>query len=108
MTWVIIGLSAGTMFLMAVVLSFVLGWANKKFHVDVDPRVLQIIDELPGANCGGCGYVGCGEYAEAVVGSQQRLHGALGVGHDPDHVAGQVDPVGVQHQAGDGAIGLAG
>lgn len=67
MTWVIISLSAGTMFLMAIVLSFVLGWANKKFHVDVDQRVLQIIDELPGANCGGCGYVGCGDYAEAVA-----------------------------------------
>jgi RnfABCDGE-type electron transport complex B subunit len=67
MMWVTIGLSAGTMLLMAVILSFVLGWANKKFHVDVDPRVLRIIDELPGANCGGCGYVGCGEYAEAVA-----------------------------------------
>jgi Na+-translocating ferredoxin:NAD+ oxidoreductase RNF subunit RnfB len=68
MTWVTISLAAGTMLVMAVVLSFVLGWANKKFHVDVeDPRILQIIDELPGANCGGCGYVGCGEYAEAVA-----------------------------------------
>jgi RnfABCDGE-type electron transport complex B subunit len=52
---------------MAVVLSAVLGWANKKFHVDVDQRVLDIIDALPGAYCGGCGYVGCGEYAEAVA-----------------------------------------
>ena len=67
MTWVTIGLSAGTLLGMAIVLSSVLGWANKKFHVDVDDRVLAVIDELPGANCGGCGYVGCGEYAEAVV-----------------------------------------
>ena len=67
MTWVTIGLSAGTLFGMAVVLTGILGWANRKFHVDVDERVLAVIDELPGANCGGCGYVGCGEYAEAVV-----------------------------------------
>jgi len=67
MTWVTIGLSAGTMFGMAVVLSYILGWANKRFHVDVEPRVVAVIDALPGANCGGCGYVGCGEYAEAVV-----------------------------------------
>ena len=67
MSWVTIGLSAGTMLFLAVILSFVLGWANKKFHVDVDARVLQIIDQLPGANCGGCGYVGCGDYAEAVA-----------------------------------------
>ena len=67
MTWVTISLSAATMLSMAVVLSYVLGWASKKFHVEVDQRVLSIMDALPGANCGGCGYVGCGEYAEAVV-----------------------------------------
>jgi Na+-translocating ferredoxin:NAD+ oxidoreductase RNF subunit RnfB len=67
MTWVTIGLSAGTMLSMAVVLTAILGWANKKFHVDVDQRALSIINVLPGANCGGCGYVGCGEYAEAVA-----------------------------------------
>jgi len=67
MTWVTIGLSATTMLTLAVVLSYILGWASNKFHVDVDERVLTIIDALPGANCGGCGYVGCGEYAEAIA-----------------------------------------
>jgi len=67
MTWVTISLSAGTMFLLAVVLSHILGWANKKFHTEEDPRVLAIMAALPGANCGGCGFVGCGEYAEAVA-----------------------------------------
>jgi Na+-translocating ferredoxin:NAD+ oxidoreductase RNF subunit RnfB len=67
MSWIIVGLAAATMLAMALVLSFVLGWANQAFHVAVDPRVDAAIDVLPGANCGGCGYVGCGEYAEAVV-----------------------------------------
>jgi len=67
MTWVTISLSAGTMFIMAVVLSYILGWASKKFYVEEDPRVVAINAALPGANCGGCGYVGCGEYAEAVA-----------------------------------------
>jgi electron transport complex protein RnfB len=67
MTWVTISLSAGTMFFLAVVLTYILGWANKKFQVEEDPRVVAIMAVLPGANCGGCGYVGCGEYAEAVA-----------------------------------------
>jgi Na+-translocating ferredoxin:NAD+ oxidoreductase RNF subunit RnfB len=67
MTWVTISLSAGTMIAMAIVLSAVLGWANNRFYVEQDQSVLAIIDVLPGANCGGCGYVGCGEYAEAVA-----------------------------------------
>jgi len=60
-------LAAGTMLLLAVLGAFILGWANKTFHVEVDPRIDQINDVLPGANCGGCGYVGCNEYSEAVV-----------------------------------------
>lgn len=67
MSLVIIGLAAGTMLVMALVLSYVLGWANHAFHVEVDPRIEAVLGALPGANCGGCAYVGCGEYAEAVV-----------------------------------------
>ncbi|HUS46607.1 MAG TPA: RnfABCDGE type electron transport complex subunit B [Phycisphaerae bacterium] len=63
----IIALAAATMLALAVVMATILGWANRKFHVEVDPRVEQVTAALPGANCGGCGYVGCNEYAEAVV-----------------------------------------
>ncbi len=66
-TWVVISLAAGTMLLLAIAMSFILGWANQAFHVEVDPKIIQVNDVLPGANCGGCGYVGCNEYAEAVV-----------------------------------------
>jgi len=67
MSWVVLCLAAATMLAMALVLSFVLGWANQAFYVEVDPRVGAAIEILPGANCGGCGHVGCGEYAEAIV-----------------------------------------
>lgn len=40
---------------------------SKKFHVEIDPKIKEIEDVLPGANCGGCGYPGCAGYAEAVV-----------------------------------------
>jgi len=67
MMWMIILLAVGTMLVLSVVMAFVLGWANEAFHVEVDHRVEQVIGVLPGANCGACGYVGCAEYAEAVV-----------------------------------------
>ncbi len=66
-TLVIILLAAGTMLVLALFMGYVLGWANKTFHVDVDPRVEQVIEALPGVNCGTCGFPGCSEYAEAVV-----------------------------------------
>lgn len=62
-----LAIAAGTMLVMAVVLSFVLGWASKKFKVEVDPKIEAVRDVLPGVNCGGCGYLGCSDYAVAVV-----------------------------------------
>ncbi len=44
-----------------------LAYASRKFAVEVDPKIEEIMDILPGANCGGCGYPGCSGYAEAVV-----------------------------------------
>lgn len=63
----IILLAAGIMAVLAVGAAFVLGWANRVFHVPVDPKVEAVIAALPGANCGGCGYVGCQAYGEAVA-----------------------------------------
>jgi Na+-translocating ferredoxin:NAD+ oxidoreductase subunit B len=60
-------LAGAVLLVLAIGMSFVLGWANRAFHVEVDPRVAKIDAALPGANCGGCGYVGCSEYAEAVA-----------------------------------------
>ncbi len=39
----------------------------KFFAVKEDPRIGEVTACLPGANCGGCGFAGCGAYAAAVV-----------------------------------------
>ncbi len=41
--------------------------AAQKFAVKVDPKVSEVRNALPGANCGACGFAGCQGYAEAVV-----------------------------------------
>ncbi|MBZ9688742.1 RnfABCDGE type electron transport complex subunit B [Clostridium estertheticum] len=52
---------------MGLVFGVVLGYANKKFHVPVDPKVPLVREALPSANCGACGFAGCDAYAAAVV-----------------------------------------
>jgi len=52
---------------LALVFGIILGLSAKKFAVESDPRVESIINVLPGANCGGCGYPGCTVFAERVV-----------------------------------------
>jgi len=41
--------------------------ASRVFAISVDPRVDEVTEALPGANCGACGFAGCAAYAEAVV-----------------------------------------
>ncbi len=41
--------------------------AAKFMAVSEDPRIAEVTDCLAGANCGGCGYAGCADYAKAVV-----------------------------------------
>lgn len=60
-------MAGGTMLVLSICAGYALGWANRAFHVEVDPRIEAVLAALPGANCGGCGYVGCASYAEAVV-----------------------------------------
>lgn len=45
----------------------ILFFVAKKFRVDEDPRIDEVAELLPGANCGGCGYPGCRGLAEALV-----------------------------------------
>ena len=41
--------------------------ASKCFAVKVDEREAAVMDALPGANCGACGYSGCAALAAAIV-----------------------------------------
>lgn len=41
--------------------------ASRFLSVEEDARVTAIIEALPGANCGSCGFAGCAAYAKAVV-----------------------------------------
>ncbi len=52
---------------IALVAAIILYVCSKKFAVHEDPRIGQVTAVLPGANCGGCGYPGCGGLASALV-----------------------------------------
>lgn len=63
--WFTILILGATGLLAAVVLYVV----AKKFYVHEDPRIAQIEEHLPGANCGGCGFKGCHDFALACAGA---------------------------------------
>ncbi|MGI6704167.1 MAG: RnfABCDGE type electron transport complex subunit B [Clostridia bacterium] len=52
-----------------------LAFASKKFAIEEDPRIEAIIEALPGANCGGCGFPGCSSFAAALVAGEAKFTG---------------------------------
>jgi len=52
-----------------------LGYAAKKFAVEINPLVVEVREALPSANCGACGYAGCDAFAKAVVEGDAKTNG---------------------------------
>ena len=45
----------------------ILYFVAQKFKIFEDPRIDEVQAVLPAANCGGCGFAGCRNFAEALV-----------------------------------------
>ncbi len=56
--------------LLAAVAAVVLYFVARKFYVWEDPRIDDVQEALPAANCGGCGFAGCRNFAEALVAAE--------------------------------------
>lgn len=53
--------------LLALLSAVILYFIAQKFKVYEDPRIDVVQEILPAANCGGCGFAGCRNFAEALV-----------------------------------------
>ena len=56
-----------TLSIIGITAAVILFFVAQKFKVHEDPRIDEVDEALPGANCGGCGYAGCRAFAEACV-----------------------------------------
>ena len=54
--------------IIGLVLALILVVASKFMAVPVDETFDKVRAELPGVNCGACGYAGCDAYANALIG----------------------------------------
>ncbi len=55
-----------------VLMALAIGIIVKLFGTTPDPRAEQISALMPGANCGGCGFAGCGDYVNAMVSGKAK------------------------------------
>ena len=59
-----------------------LGVAAIKFHVEVDEKEEAVLAELPGYNCGGCGFAGCAGLAAAIAKGEAAVNGCTAGGEE--------------------------
>jgi len=63
----LIFISMGVLGVVAFLAACLLYVVSLYFKVEEDPRIDLVTAVLPGANCGGCGFAGCRNFAEACV-----------------------------------------
>lgn len=61
--------------LLGLLVGVFLGIAAIKLRIYVDPKQEEVLNALPGNNCGGCGYAGCAQMAEAIAKGQAPVGG---------------------------------
>jgi len=59
---------------LGVVFGASLGIAGEVFKVEEDPKVTEILEALPGANCGGCGFPGCSGLAVSIAAGEAAVN----------------------------------
>ncbi|HSK08421.1 MAG TPA: RnfABCDGE type electron transport complex subunit B [Vicinamibacterales bacterium] len=67
-----------------------LAFADRKLRVEEDPRIGDVLDVLPGANCGGCGLAGCQDFAVKVVAGEKGVTGCPVGGQDVAAAIGRI------------------
>ena len=75
---------------LGLIFGLVLAAASKIFYVETDPRLEKLNECLPGANCGGCGYAGCGGYAEAVLNGEAAIGKCASGGNECAQAMGEI------------------
>ena len=63
-------IAAAVVGILGILIGVFLGIASEKFKVEVDEKEILVRNELPGNNCGGCGYAGCDALAKAIAAGQ--------------------------------------
>ena len=89
-------ISIGSLAVLGAAFGSLLAVAAQKFQVEVDPRVEAILNALPGANCGACGFPGCAGLADAIAAGKAPVNKCPVGGSNVANVISEI--MGVQKQ----------
>jgi len=68
-------------------------YLSKRYATEMDERVDRVMEVLPGANCGACGYGSCGVMAEAIVKAVDEVKRIPRCIQGGDEVASEIESI---------------
>ncbi|MGB9586462.1 MAG: RnfABCDGE type electron transport complex subunit B, partial [Anaerolineales bacterium] len=68
--------------LLGFMFAALLGLAADYFKVEEDPRLVQVVEALPGTNCGACGSASCYNFAERLLAGEVQVNGCVAGGEE--------------------------
>lgn len=71
--WGTFGITVAIMLGLAILLGVGIMVVSRVFNVEKDGRIDEIVENLPKANCGACGYPGCEGFAKALIDGTANL-----------------------------------
>ena len=72
--WTNVLIVLGILAVLSLVFTVIILIINKFCAVKTDPKIEQVSENLAGANCGGCGFAGCADFAKALVEGRANIN----------------------------------
>lgn len=91
--WASVGIVLGIVAALAILFSILILIVTKVCHIDEDEKVLRILENLAGANCGGCGRSGCADFAKALVEGKASLNDCHATSNDSKKIISAINGV---------------
>lgn len=76
-------IAIGVMIVLGFVLGFLISIVTSKFKVEDDTRLTDLIELLPGVNCGACGCAGCSGFAQKILDKEANENGCKVIKGEP-------------------------
>lgn len=75
---------------IGLIFGLLLAIADEKLKIKINPLEEKLLNALPGANCGACGYPGCSGYAHQLVSGNVGPDKCIAGGHDVARKLGEL------------------
>lgn len=95
--WTSFGIVLVILAVLCIFFTILILVVNKFCAVEENPKINEVNQNLSGANCGGCGFAGCADFAKAVVEGRANINDCAATSKESKEKIATILGVMVQH-----------